>query len=73
MKFDTDVANGNQLVIDSLKSTVTLIDNSNSKTNQMAYYNHQFPKIQNGTNTLLILSGINNESQVTVEWNDLVL
>ena len=73
MKFNTDVASGAKLIIDSSKSTVTNIDESGRKTNQMLHYNHQFPKIQNGTNTLSVLSGIDNENQVKVEWNDLTL
>lgn len=73
MEFDTDVASGAKLIIDSSRSTVTNIDESGRKTNQMVHYNHQFPKIQNGTNTLSVLSGIDNENQVKVEWNDLIL
>lgn len=73
MEFDTDVASGAKLIIDSSRSTVTNIDAYGRKTNQMTHYNHQFPKIQNGTNTVSILSGINNENQVKVEWNDLTL
>lgn len=73
MEFNTDVASGAKLIIDSSKSTVTNIDESGRKTNQMLHYNHQFPKIQNGTNTLSVLSGIDNENQVKVEWNDLIL
>lgn len=73
MEFDTDVASGAKLIIDSSRSTVTNIDEYGRKTNQMTHYNHQFPKIQNGTNTVSILSGINNENQVKVEWNDLTL
>ena len=55
------------------KSTITHIDALNRKSNQMAHYNHQFPKVKNGANTLQIISGIESESQVTVEWHDLVL
>lgn len=73
MEFNTDVASGAKLIIDSSKSTVINIDESGIKTNQMLHYNHQFPKIQNGTNTLSVLSGIDNENQVKVEWNDLTL
>lgn len=73
MEFDTDVASGAKLIIDSSRSTVTNIDEYGRKTNQMTHYNHQFPKIQNGTNTLSVLSGIDNENQVKVEWNDLTL
>lgn len=73
MKFDTDIASGTKLVIDSSKSIVVSIDNLNKKTNQMIHYNHQFPKVQKGTNTLQIISGISDEDQITVEWNDLTL
>lgn len=73
MEFDADIMTGTKLIIDSSKSTVTHIDGLNRKSNQMAYYNHQFPKVQSGTNTLQIISGINDEEQVTVEWNDLTL
>lgn len=73
MEFDTDVASGAKLIIDSSRSTVTNIDEYGRKTNQMTHYNHQFPKIQNGTNTLSVLSGIDSENQVKVEWNDLTL
>lgn len=73
MEFDTDIMANTQLVIDSSKSTITHIDALNRKSNQMAHYNHQFPKVKNGANTLQIISGIESESQVTVEWHDLVL
>ncbi len=73
MEFDADIINNTKLVIDSSKSTVTHIDALGRKSNQMPHYNHQFPKVRNGTNTLQIISGIENEEQVTVEWNDLTL
>lgn len=73
MEFNANIANGTTLIIDSSRSTVTLINALGRKTNQMIYYNHQFPKIKNGINTLQVLSGIDNESQVTLEWNDLTL
>ena len=73
MEFDTDIMEGNKLIIDSSRSTVTQINALGRKTNQMAHYNHQFPKIKNGINSLQIITGINNEQQVSVEWNDLTL
>ena len=73
MQFDTDIDSDNTLIIDSLRSTVTNINALGKKTNQMQHYNHQFPKIKNGTNTLRVISGIDNEEQVSVEWNDLIL
>ena len=73
MGVNIDITSGDRLVINSSKSTITYINALGTKTNQMAYYNHQFPKVKNGTNTLQIISGIQNEEQVTVEWNDLTL
>lgn len=73
MEFNTNIVEGATLIIDSNKSTVTYTNPSGVKTNQMKYYNHQFPKIQNGVNELKVLSGINNEQQVKVEWYDLTL
>lgn len=73
MEFDTDIMANTRLIIDSSKSTITHIDALGRKSNQMPHYNHQFPKAKNGTNTLQIISGIDNENQVTVEWNDLTL
>ena len=73
MEFSTSILDGATLIIDSNKSTVTHIAPNGLKTNQMKYYNHQFPKIENGVNELKVLSGINNEQQVKVEWYDLML
>lgn len=73
MEFDTDIMSNTKLIIDSSKSTITYIDGLGRKSNQMMHYNHQFPKVRNGTNTLQIISGIQDEEQVTVEWNDLTL
>ena len=73
MSYSANITNGDKLIIDTSKSTVTYIDDLNKKTNRMIYYNHQFPKANKGTNTLQIVSGINNENQVTAEWNDLTL
>lgn len=73
MEFYTNIESGTRLIIDSSKSTVTYINALGRKTNYIVYYNHQFPKIKNGTNTLQIVSGIGDEEQVTVEWNDLTL
>lgn len=77
MEYDGTILEGNQLIIDSGNSTVTLIsENSETheivKTNAMRYYNHQFPKIKNGTNSLVVNSGVSEEN-VTLEWYDLVL
>lgn len=73
MEFDADIMSNTKLIIDSSKSTITHIDALDRKSNQMAHYNHQFPKVKYGTNTLQIISGISDEEQVTVEWNDLTL
>ena len=73
MEFDTDIMDNTKLIIDSSKSTITHIDALDRKSNQMAHYNHQFPKVKYGTNTLQIISGISDENQVKVEWNDLTL
>ena len=74
MFYDNVLLENTKLIIDSSKSTVTHINNvTGSKTNAMRYYNHQFPKVKYGENTLTINSGISNASQVKVEWNDLKL
>ena len=73
MEYSTSILEGARIEIDSNKSTITHINSDGIKTNVMKYYNHQFPKIENGNNTLKILSGINDEQQVKVKWNDLKL
>ena len=72
MSYNNVILNGEQLIIDTRKCTVTKINKVGTKTNAMAYYNHQFPKIQNGTNIVSIISGIEN-SNLKIEWNDLFL
>ena len=73
MGFNRNISENDKLIIDSSKSTITYINTLGRKTNQMANYNHQFPKVKNGINTLQIISGINDENQVMVTWNDLTL
>lgn len=73
MEYSTSILEGARIEIDSSKSTVTHINSDGVKVNVMKYYNHQFPKIENGTNTLKVLSGIEEESQVNVKWRDLKL
>lgn len=73
MEYNTSILEGARIEIDSNKSTITHINSDGVKTNVMKYYNHQFPKIQNGINTLKILSGIDNDKNVIVTWNDLKL
>lgn len=71
MQYDNTLLEGTKLIIDSNKSTITHINSEGTKTNAMRYYNHQFPKIIKGENKLKILSGIEDETQVEVKWNDL--
>lgn len=71
MKYDNVIADGAKLVINSKNSTITMISSEGVQTNAMRYYNHTFPKVQPGVNELVIESGIDNASQVKVEWNDL--
>lgn len=73
MEYSTSILEGARIEIDSNKSTITHINSDGIKTNVMKYYNHQFPKIEIGTNTLKILSGIDDPNQVDVKWNDLKL
>lgn len=73
MEFDADIMENTRLIIDSSKSTITYIDALGRESNQMMHYNHQFPKVRNGRNTLQIMSGISDEGQVTAQWNDLTL
>ena len=56
MEFSTDILEGSRIEIDSNKSTITHINSDGVKTNVMKYYNHQFPKIENGNNELKVLS-----------------
>lgn len=71
--YDNSLLEGSRLEIDSSKSTITHINSLGVKTNAMRYYNHQFPKIQNGINQLEIISGISNEEQLSLSWYDLKL
>ena len=73
MEYNTSILEGARIEIDSNKSTITHINSDGVKTNVMKHYNHQFPKIEKGNNTLKILSGINSSSQVNVKWRDLKL
>ena len=74
MFYDNVLLENTKLVIDSNKSTVTHVNGvTGKKTNAMRYYNHQFPKVKYGENVLVVNSGIDNSSQVKVEWNDLKL
>lgn len=74
MFYDNVLLENTKLVIDSNKSTVTHVNGvTGKKTNAMRYYNHQFPKVKFGENILVVNSGIDDASQVKVEWNDLKL
>lgn len=73
MEYSTSILKGARIEIDSSKSTVTHINSDGVKVNVMKYYNHQFPKIEKGINTLKVLSGVKDETQVSVKWRDLKL
>ena len=73
MEYNMSILEGARVEIDSSKSTITNINSDGVKTNVMKYYNHQFPKIEYGENTLKVLSGVDDESLVNVKWNDLKL
>ena len=73
MIFNNAILQGNRLEINTSNSTITHISNEGVKTNAMVYYNHEFPKIKYGDNTLRVESGIDNERQVSVKWYDLKL
>lgn len=73
IEYNTVILEGARLEIDTSKSTATHINSDGVRTNVMGYYNHQFPKIEPGENTLKVLSGVDDEYNVTVKWNDLKL
>ena len=72
MAYENVILEGEKLIIDTKKSTVTKVNIRGVKTNAMAYYNHQFPRIQEGLNLFTIISGI-DEDKLKIEWNDLLL
>lgn len=73
MFYNNVLLEGTKLEINSKNSTITHIKSDGTRTNAMRYYNHEFPKIENGINELKVLSGIDDEKQVNVKWNDLKL
>lgn len=73
MSYTGSVLSGNKLVIDTGNSTITHITSLGVETNAAANYNHEYPKIKNGTNTVAIVSGISTASNVTTTWYDLKL
>lgn len=42
-----------------------------NETNELPNYNDGFPKITEGKNTLKVVSGIEDDKNVTIEWTDL--
>lgn len=73
MEYTMNILEGAMLEIDSNKSTVVNVNSEGVRTNVMKYYNHQFPKIENGENVLKVLSGIEDDTSVEVKWNDFKL
>lgn len=73
MTYTGTVLDGNKLIINTNNSTATHVTSLGVRTNAAIYYNHQYPRIQNGSNQLQILSGISDTSKVTIEWYDLKL
>lgn len=73
MEYNMSILEGAKVEIDTSKSTITNVNQDGVRTNVMKFYNHQFPKIENGINTLKVLAGIDDEYNVTVKWNDLKL
>ena len=73
MEYNMSILEDARVEIDSSKSTIVNVNSDGVRTNVMQYYNHQFPKIEYGKNELKVLSGIDDEAQVSVKWNDLKL
>lgn len=73
IEYTNTILEGESLIIDTNNSTVILVNSEGIETNAMRYYNHQFPKIQNGENELKVLSGIDNPENVSISWYDLTL
>lgn len=73
MEYTGTILEGNKLIINTNNSTIIHETALGVQTNAAIYYNHQYPKITKGSNTLQILSGINDETQVNIEWYDLKL
>lgn len=69
MEYNNLLLENEKLIINSSNSTIIHINSSGIKTNAMRYYNHQFPKIEKGTNELKVLSGV-EASNVSAEWYD---
>lgn len=74
MSYNENILEGNTVIINSKNSTVTHFNSvTGVRTNAMLVYNHEFPKVINGNNTLEVSSGINDPSQIDVSWYDLKL
>lgn len=73
MEYNMSILEGSKVEIDTNRSTIININSQGMRSNVMKYYNHQFPKIEYGENTLKVLGGVDNEEQVTVRWHDLRL
>lgn len=74
MSYDNSLLESHILEINSKNSTITHINTTTGiRTNAMRDYNHEFPKIQKGKNSLKVLSGIDDETKVKVKWYDLKL
>lgn len=72
MRYENVLTAGQKLVINTKSYTATHIANSGTETNAMMYYNHNFPRLKNGANTVVINSGL-SANQLKIEWNDLLL
>ena len=72
-EYGNVILEGNKLLIDTGNSTITHVNSNGVRTNASIYYNHEYPKIKYGINELKVLSGVDDSSQVTVEWYDLKL
>lgn len=73
MEYGNVILEGNKILIDTGNSTITHVNSNGVRTNASIYYNHEYPKIKYGINELKVLSGVDDSSQVTVEWYDLKL
>lgn len=74
MEYANTVLENHKLIINTNNSTVTLINEETGlSSNAMRYSNHLFPKIKYGENKFQIISGIEDESNVAIVWNDLML
>lgn len=73
MSYENTILADDKLKIDSNNSTVTLVKPGGVRVNAMRYYNHQFPKVQPGSNFYEPQSGLEDGEQIYMEWYDLKL